>query len=64
MDSLLNFVKVANQGMIIQIVDINHEPIRHAEVLLKLFEKRKRVTSNSAYFKAMVPPGEYDLEVT
>ncbi|KAK6642191.1 hypothetical protein RUM44_013914 [Polyplax serrata] len=64
LDSLFNFVSSGNEGMILQIVDKQKDPIRHAQVLLKILEKTKGVTLNSAYFKAMVPPGEYYLEVT
>jgi hypothetical protein len=43
--------------------DMNRDPLRDAVVQIKGLEKPLRLTKNTAYFKAMLPPGDYKLEV-
>lgn len=64
LESLMNFVSAANQGFVLQIVDDKNMPIRNAQVLLKQYEKRSMVTANSAFYKAMMPIGEYYVEIS
>jgi hypothetical protein len=45
------------------VVDMNGDPLRNAVVRIKGFEKPLRLTENAAYFKALLPPGDYELEV-
>lgn len=59
----MNFISLANQGMVLQVVNEEGIPIRNAQVLMKAYEKRRRVTPNAAYYKMIAPPGEYYLEV-
>jgi hypothetical protein len=42
---------------------MNGEPLRDAVVQIKGFEKPLQLTKNAAYFKALLPPGDYKLEV-
>jgi hypothetical protein len=42
---------------------MNGEPLRDAVVQIKGFEKPLRLTKNAACFKALLPPGDYKLEV-
>lgn len=53
-----------NQGMVVQVLDDHHRPLRSAQVLMKKTEERSRVTPNGAYFKAITPAGEFYIEVT
>jgi hypothetical protein len=55
---LLYFVGVRGS-----VVDINGNHLRSAVVRIKGFEKPLRLTENVAYFKALLPPGDYELEV-
>jgi len=45
------------------VVDVNGKPLRNAVVRIKGFEKPLRLTENVAYFRALLPPGDYELEV-
>jgi len=45
------------------VVDVNGNYLRSAVVRIKGFEKPLRLTENAAYFKALLPPGDYELEV-
>jgi hypothetical protein len=42
---------------------MNGKPLREAVVQIKGFEKPLRLTKNVAYFKALLPPGDYKFEV-
>jgi hypothetical protein len=55
---LLYFVGVRGR-----VVDVNGNHLRNAVVRIKGFEKPLRLTKNGAYFKALLPPGDYKLEV-
>jgi hypothetical protein len=45
------------------VVDVNGNYLRNAVVRIKGFEKPLKMTNNAAYFKALLPPGDYKLEV-
>ena len=55
---LLYFVGV--RGIV---VDTKGHYLRNAVVRIKGFKKPLRLTENVAYFKALLPPGDYELEV-
>jgi hypothetical protein len=55
---LLYFVGVRGD-----VVDMSGNPLRNAVVRIKGFEKPLTLTENAARFKALLPPGDYDLEV-
>jgi hypothetical protein len=42
---------------------MNGEPLRDAVVRIKGLKKPLRLTKNAAYFKTLLPPGDYKLEV-
>ncbi|KAL0266576.1 UNVERIFIED_CONTAM: hypothetical protein PYX00_009080 [Menopon gallinae] len=64
LEGLMNFISLANQGMVLQVVNEKGIPIRNAQVLLKAYEKKRSVTPNAAYYKVIVPPGEYYIEIS
>ncbi|KAJ4445265.1 hypothetical protein ANN_07066, partial [Periplaneta americana] len=64
LNSLIEFLAAVEQGVRGHIEDKNGEPLREAVVRIKGFEKPLRLTKNAAFFKAMLSPGEYELEVS
>ncbi|XP_021913626.1 carboxypeptidase D-like isoform X2 [Zootermopsis nevadensis] len=64
LNSFIEFLAAVQQGIRGYVEDINREPLRDAVVWIKGLEKPLRLTKNAAFFKAMLPPGDYKLEVS
>jgi hypothetical protein len=43
--------------------DMNGQPLRNAVVQIKGFQQPLQLTKNAAWFKALLPPGNYEIEV-
>ncbi|GBP39105.1 Carboxypeptidase D [Eumeta japonica] len=59
--SIMEFVKYANTGVVGYIKDIHGKPINTATVAITGLEKQYRVSRNMAYYKVMLPSGEYQV---
>jgi len=60
----MSFLSSLSQGVLVQVLDEKHRPLRTAQVLVKKTEKRTNVTPDGAFFKSLCAPGEYHLEVS
>ncbi|KAJ9576207.1 hypothetical protein L9F63_006940 [Diploptera punctata] len=64
MFSMNSFLGTVITGLRGHVEDINGEPMRNATVIIKGFQQPLRLTKNAAWFKALLPPGNYDIQVS
>ncbi|KAI5642609.1 zinc carboxypeptidase domain-containing protein [Phthorimaea operculella] len=60
---IMDFVKLANTGVVGYIKNEEGLPMREAVVAIKGVERPYRVTPNMAFYRIMLPPGEYRVIV-
>ncbi|XP_049879390.1 carboxypeptidase D isoform X2 [Pectinophora gossypiella] len=60
---IMDFVQLANTGVVGYIKNEEGEPMRDAVVAITGLEQQYRVTRNMAYYRAMLPPREYKVIV-
>ncbi|GLG92487.1 Carboxypeptidase D [Gryllus bimaculatus] len=61
---LMQLLSAVHQGVRGQVQDFSGQPLRQASVILKGFPQPLQLSANMAVFKAILPVGDYELQVT